>query len=333
MEELHHIQVVQLRKIQREELETLPRELWDPVRERTSSRISSTSPVDRGKRKRLEDPSDLRKQRIHDPLRRRDDSRREDGPRREEGSRREDGSRRRDDSLKREDTKKRSDSSPARNDQNRRNDSKSRTPSSLRNERIHDMRSPSTHVGIPTNVHPPTIGVGIPNNVRPPSINVGIPTNVRPPSIGVGIPTNVRPPTIGVGIPTNVRPPTIGMSHPRPSTPFKPPNKQGNKGEGLFLNKSIQKVNTLMDHGSLLVQNKPNRVIIRGKNGTSTTYGNPKDYDDAINSSHTRPDNPVHKRRVRGVDYLFYKTESGHVVTIGPVSEIQPLIHKFFLSM
>lgn len=153
----------------------------------------------------------------------------------------------------------------------------------------------------------------------------------RPPVISSG---GTRPPSIGVGIPTNARPPTVGSS-------FTPPNSLTSKqmkqrpSDALFPNKKLvnNKIDTLMNRGSLIVQNKPNRVIIRSQNGTTTTYGNPKDYDDAINSSNTRADNPVHKRRIFGKEYLFYKTESGHVVTIGPVSEIQPLIHKFFLSM
>ncbi|KAI9482691.1 MAG: hypothetical protein EXX96DRAFT_555322 [Benjaminiella poitrasii] len=90
------------------------------------------------------------------------------------------------------------------------------------------------------------------------------------------------------------------------------------------------KSSSLIDDGTISIRNKPNRVVIVNSKGITTAYGDPKDYDDAINGI-TRTDNPVHKRFMNGEQYLFYRTESGHVVTIGRVSKIQPLIHKFFL--
>jgi hypothetical protein len=146
----------------------------------------------------------------------------------------------------------------------------------------------------------------------------------------VGIPSNGRPPTVStaakIDTPSSKQPQSVGLS----------PSSKNNRRESLplFSNKPIHHhVVSLLDKGTLLIQNKPNRVIIRGPNGVSTNYGDPKDYDDAINSSVERPDNPVYKRHTQGQDFLFYKNSSGKVVTIGPVSKIQPLIHKFFLSM
>lgn len=182
-----------------------------------------------------------------------------------------------------------------------------------------------------------------PSGRRPPTVSstVGTPPGERkPPTVSstVGIPPGGRPPVVGstVGIPSGGRPPTIGTSTGRHRpTPSSQSAHANNRRDSLPLfgsTPTTHKVTSLLDRGTISILKKPNRVIIRGPNGTSTNYGDPKDYDDAINSSVERPDNPVYKRHTQGQDYLFYKTESGTVVTIGPVSKVQPLIHKFFLS-
>ncbi|CAO3685950.1 unnamed protein product [Rhizopus stolonifer] len=96
--------------------------------------------------------------------------------------------------------------------------------------------------------------------------------------------------------------------------------------------KNQSKPISLTDKGILRVLKGPNRVVIYDQNGKQTVYGDPKDYDDALNGPKRRPDNTVHKRMVCGTQYLFYKTGTGEMVNIGPVSKIQPIIHQFFLS-
>lgn len=153
----------------------------------------------------------------------------------------------------------------------------------------------------------------------PPS-NIRVPTSIHTPN------NNKLPPAV-ISTPPNKLPPTVG----RGSSSFKDTRRNSLP---LFHNKPVNhRIVSLLDQGTLLIQNKPNRVIIRSPSGVSANYGNPKDYDDAINSSVERPDNPVYKKRSHGQEFLFYKTPAGKVVTIGPVSKIQPLIHKFFLSM
>lgn len=219
---------------------------------------------------------------------------------------------------------------------------------------VHPIETPpvvGNTVGIPPGGRPPVVGrtVGIPPGGRPPVVGstVGIPPGGRPPTVGstVGIPPGGRPPIVGsaVGIPSGGRPPIVGSSSSSSNGRPRPPRKDAgfttfvdHRRDSLPLFGSTpinHKITSLLDRGTIAIFKKPNRVIIRGPNGTSTNYGDPKDYDDAINSSVERPDNPVYKRHTQGKDYLFYKTESGTVVTIGPVSKIQPLIHKFFLSM
>ncbi|KAG0782968.1 hypothetical protein G6F57_010858 [Rhizopus arrhizus] len=137
------------------------------------------------------------------------------------------------------------------------------------------------------------------------------------------------PPTVATSSFTNQKvPPTVAST----SSHIPPIVKEGASTPLFNANsKSKNRVVSLIDKGTLRIIK--NCVVICDQNGISTAYGDPKDYDDAINGSKTRPDNPVYKRIMKGVDHLFYKTETGHVVTIGPVSKIQPLIHKFFLSM
>ena len=173
------------------------------------------------------------------------------------------------------------------------------------------------------------------NQMKPPTIGskppiVGIANSSKPPNVGAA--NGNKPPAIGASSRSNTQRPISA----RPTT-TKHEQNSGNKRRGsspIFkhLRPNQQSVHCLLDDGTMLIQNKPQRVIIRGPNGTSTNYGDPKDYDDAINSSVVRPDNPVTKRYTQGQEYLFYKTVSGGVVSIGPVAKIQPLIQKFFLS-
>ncbi|GAA5807331.1 hypothetical protein MFLAVUS_000689 [Mucor flavus] len=232
---------------------------------------------------------------------------------------------------------------------------------------------PTSIVGIPTSARPPTVisspgpptvqfSSSVAYKSGPPTVQLSsFKSNTRPPTVGLssanisGPPTvqlssfkyNARLPSVGsssaIGVPSNhhnaskfnnYNPPYIAQ----PSFHFTQPhdvahNKQRSSTTPLFTPRQPQKIETLMDKGSLIIYNKPSRVLIRQPDGTAKAYGNPKDYDDAIHSRTTRPDNPVYKRQMNGVDYLFYKTDTGNVVTIGPVSKIQPLIHKYFLSI
>ncbi|KAI9249828.1 hypothetical protein EDC94DRAFT_323725 [Helicostylum pulchrum] len=172
-------------------------------------------------------------------------------------------------------------------------------------------------------------------NARPPSVDsspsaIGIPSNNNAYSFN---PNKRSPFNNG---PFNNMPPYVAQ----PSSEFTQPHdiitqneRRSSSTTPLFTPRPPRKIETLMDKGSLIIFNKPSRVLIRQPDGTAKAYGNPKDYDDAIYSRTTRPDNPVYKRHMNGVDYLFYKTDAGNVVTIGPVSKIQPLIHKYFLSI
>lgn len=124
-----------------------------------------------------------------------------------------------------------------------------------------------------------------------------------------------------------IAPPTIQSSSSK-----QPPTIESSSYSPLFIDKRHKsKVFSLMDNGQIVIRSKPNRVVIKGKDGKSKAYGDPKDYDDAINGI-DRATNPVYKRMMDRTQYLFFKQETGAVVTIGPVSKIQPLIHKFFLA-
>lgn len=92
--------------------------------------------------------------------------------------------------------------------------------------------------------------------------------------------------------------------------------------------KSPKKIISLIDKGPISIRSKPNRVMIKGVN-----YGDPKDFDDAINGVIQTRKNPITKRYMQGNYYLFHNSEENGVVNLGPVSKIQPLIQKFFLSM
>lgn len=348
-----------LKQIQRQEYQSLPRELWDPIIIWSlKSRKSSTSPP-------VNSYSDRKRRHLDDELDRAKKNRKEDRSKSESSRRKEYSSSRSEKASSRNERSSRDEyersPSSLRNEKNERSSSskneKNKQSSSYRSEKLPSIErlsssgkeklisterlssspssSPRTKKKFNDNRSKQTFTIPTSAAKKPgmdsrlPNINVGIPTNTRPPAIGIGVPTNTRAPTISIGVPTSTRLLTVGTSK-KTSKQTKQRSSDALSSHNALPNTKVQ---TLMDRGSLLVQNKPNRVIIRSQNGTSTTYGNPKDYDDAINSSNTRSDNPVHKRRVRGMDYLFYKTESGHVVTIGPVSEIQPLIHKFFLSM
>jgi hypothetical protein len=124
-----------------------------------------------------------------------------------------------------------------------------------------------------------------------------------------------------------IAPPTIQDSN-------ESSNIDANGNGPLFVNNKHShrrsKVFSLIDNGQIVIRSKPSRVVIN-VNGTSKAYGDPKDYDDAINNVY-RANNPVHKRMMDRTQYLFYKQESGAVVAIGPVSKIQPLIHQYFLA-
>jgi hypothetical protein len=166
----------------------------------------------------------------------------------------------------------------------------------------------------------------------------GSPTNTAkgPPtgSAAASSSSSPRPPMVASSSTSNRGPPTVQSSSTQQQHPLFARHQEARRSSSTPLfNKSALATTALMDTGDMLIKSKPNRVIIRGPNGIETVYGNPKDYDDAMNSSKKRDDNPVHKRRLYNQDYLFYKTESNYVVTVGPVSKIQPLIHKFFLSM
>lgn len=208
---------------------------------------------------------------------------------------------------------------------------------------------------------PPASIVGIPNSARPPTvISSPVTATQGPPTVQFSLSAAYKsgPPTVQLSsFKNNARPPSVGSSSStsnphnasqsnkyippyvaKPSTHFTQPHevalkKQKSPATLLFTPRAPRKIEALTDKGSLIIYNKPSRVLIRQPDGTAKAYGNPKDYDDAIHSRTSRPDNPVYKRHMNGVDYLFYKTDTGNVVTIGPVSKIQPLIHKYFLSI
>ncbi|KAI8082313.1 hypothetical protein BDF21DRAFT_462382 [Thamnidium elegans] len=217
------------------------------------------------------------------------------------------------------------------------------------NPRLPTAGSSVTHIStarppamIPSSVNksgPPTVHF---SPIRPPPTVQfsSFKSTGRPPSVGsssaIGVPSNSKVPTFNLQFKNpayNNVPPYIAQ----PSSQFTQPNdmkyNEHRSYTPLFTPRPPRKIETLLDKGSLLIYNKPCRVLIRQPNGTAKAYGNPKDYDDAIHSRTTRPDNPVYKRHMNGADYLFYKTDSGNVVTIGSVSKIQPLIHKYFLSV
>lgn len=136
---------------------------------------------------------------------------------------------------------------------------------------------------------------------------------------------------------------SIPISVPgRTATPIIAPSNTDNNSSSnlpLFANNSeirdrsrrqpnaYQKVYSMIDKGPIIIRSKPNRVMIKGVN-----YGDPKDFDDAINGVQN-PTNPITKRYMQGDYYLFHNSEENGVVNLGPVSKIQPLIQKFFLSM
>jgi hypothetical protein len=93
------------------------------------------------------------------------------------------------------------------------------------------------------------------------------------------------------------------------------------------------KVIPLIDKGAMRIMRNPDRVVIYDENNVETVYGSPKDYDDAIKGINTRPDNPVYRRVMKNVNHLFFKTETGRVVIIGPVSKVRPIINAFFSSI
>ncbi|RCH80546.1 hypothetical protein CU098_003333, partial [Rhizopus stolonifer] len=182
---------------------------------------------------------------------------------------------------------------------------------------------------------PPTITASS-TNIRPnaPSPIAASSSNNRPnirPAVGTSSSNNNRPgapPTIASSN-SNTRPnapPVIGSSSSNNHT--KPLFRDSGKQQSIYRGKT--KLVCLMDKGTLQIRSKPDRVIITGPNGTAA-YGDPRDYDDAINNVNN-PNNPIQKRFMSGDVYLFHKSDSGKVEIIGPVYKIQPLIHRFFLS-
>lgn len=307
MEINHQTQLESLERIQRLELKSIPSEI---LHELDYRRSESTS------------PSSFRGQRSPDTY----NTNRRKKPREEK-----------------DESRKKKKARTSDRDEKRRRDQSSPTPTLPRDNNKKDspfiirLRPPAPPTPPPPPPPPASI-VGIPNNLKPPTVVSSSDihnnnNNIRPPNfISNHSKKIMRPPSVTshtskyhkgttpISTPTNNNRPSSLNDERRASMP-------------LFTNRSIQKIETLMDRGSLLIQNKPNRVTIRDTNGKMTAYGDPKDYDDAIHNNKSRIDNPVYKRYMNGAEYLFYKTDKGNVVTIGPVSKIQPLIHKFFLSM
>ncbi|ORE09676.1 hypothetical protein BCV72DRAFT_222752 [Rhizopus microsporus var. microsporus] len=110
---------------------------------------------------------------------------------------------------------------------------------------------------------------------------------------------------------------------------------EDSSSSGLFSTNTMNqdKVIPLIDKGTMRIMRNPDRVVIYDENNVETVYGSPKDYDDAIKGINTRPDNPVYRRMMKSVNHLFFKTNTGRVVIIGPVSKVRPLINDFFSSI
>ncbi|KAI8341565.1 hypothetical protein BD560DRAFT_412165 [Blakeslea trispora] len=130
---------------------------------------------------------------------------------------------------------------------------------------------------------------------------------------------------------TTNEPPTVPSSSTRLDAP--PRIRTSSASKPLFENSnSTYNENTkpvcLVDEGTIQIRSNPNRVLITTPTGT-TSYGEPKDYEDAINNK-SREDSPIKKQIMAGEYYLFYTSDTGKPLTIGPVSKIQPLIQRFF---
>ncbi|CEI93518.1 hypothetical protein RMCBS344292_07750 [Rhizopus microsporus] len=134
---------------------------------------------------------------------------------------------------------------------------------------------------------------------------------------------------------TNVKPSSTSLFSTReaPSSLFSA--NEESSSSGLFSTNTMNqdKVIPLIDKGTMRIMRNPDRVVIYDENNVETVYGNPKDYDDAIKGINTRSDNPVYRRLMKNVNHLFFKTDTGRVVIIGPVSKVRPIINAFFSSI
>ncbi|KAG1055428.1 hypothetical protein G6F43_002610 [Rhizopus delemar] len=118
-----------------------------------------------------------------------------------------------------------------------------------------------------------------------------MPTSSAVSKASPSLPSNRNaPPTVAASSSfTNQKvPPTVAST----SSSHIPPVVKEGASTPLFNanSKSKNRVVSLIDKGTLRIIK--NRVVICDQNGISTAYGDPKDYDDAINGSKTRPDNP-----------------------------------------
>lgn len=153
--------------------------------------------------------------------------------------------------------------------------------------------------------------------------------------------TALKPPTVPLlRPPISAGPPSVATAGSSPVVPPRSRNNNSSRG-GTFRKERRDSNQPLFDtkpfvykpsplladtSGSIYIKNNPDRVIINGQE-----FGSPKDFDDAINGIH-RQDNSIFKRHLNGDVYLYFKSSTGKLVTLGKVSRIQPFIHKFLLS-
>ncbi|KAL9543209.1 hypothetical protein MBANPS3_008220 [Mucor bainieri] len=193
----------------------------------------------------------------------------------------------------------------------------SRNPPSQPKSQV--LRIPTAATG------PPTVATSRPHTVA----------SSKPPTVATS-----RPPTVATAGPPSVAtagPPVVASSNRTNGNSSSNSNKKKGKSQKarrdsnqpLFDTKPITfKPSTLLSDssGSISIKNKPDRVIINGKD-----FGSPKDFDDAINGIQ-REDNNIHKRHLAGDTYLYYKPSVGQFIALGTVAKIQPFIRKFLLS-